>query len=199
MQFAVCTLQAARSGHENKLNYIERNGTGLEVAGLAGLDGIGFEFEEGGKPQMAASPSGGRGKERLAGRRVQVWCKCAGVSGAGCQYLQNMDTRGGDKVVPELCKRIGEPGSPGLSKVCRRRLGLGWVMDEKWQAHLSSAAIWARFDCGNSRRRSERETVKLRQEPQKTTAALVCSNRATWRLARMPRSLIEMLAEDTGR
>lgn len=72
-------------------------------------------------------------------------------------------------------------------------------MDEKWQAHLSSAAIWARFDCGNSRRRSERETVKLRQEPQKTTAALVCSNRATWRLARMPRSLIEMLAEDTGR
>lgn len=66
VQFAVCTLQAARSGHENKLNYIERNGTGLEVAGLAGLDGIGFEFEEGGKPQMAASPSGGRGKERLA-------------------------------------------------------------------------------------------------------------------------------------
>lgn len=53
VQFAVCTLQAARSGHENKLNYIERNGTGLEVAGLAGtgrLDGIGFEFEEGGKP-----------------------------------------------------------------------------------------------------------------------------------------------------
>lgn len=63
---------------------------------------------------MAASPSGGRGKSGWRARRVQVWCKCAGAGGAGCQYLQNMDTRGGDKVVPELCKRIGEPDSPGL-------------------------------------------------------------------------------------
>lgn len=65
MQCAVCNLQPARSGHEDKLNYIERNGTGVQVPGLAGLNGIGFEFEEGGKPQMAASPSGGRGESGL--------------------------------------------------------------------------------------------------------------------------------------
>lgn len=123
-----------------------------------------------------------------------MWYKCASASGADCLYLQDMDTRGGDKVVPELCKRIGkawQPQQPWLSKVCRCRLGHEWVMREKRQAHLSSADIWARCDCGNSPRRSERETVMLRQEPQKRTAAMLCSNRATWQLARMPRSLID--------
>lgn len=70
LQSAACSFWTRR-----QLNCIERNGTGLQVEGLAGLaalDGIGFEFEEGSTPQMAASPSGGRGGERLAGWRVQM-------------------------------------------------------------------------------------------------------------------------------
>lgn len=61
-------------------------------------------------------------------------------------------------MVPELCKEDRQAWQPWLSKLCGRRLGLEWVMDEKSQAHLSSlssAGIWARFDCGNSPRRSE--------------------------------------------
>lgn len=83
----VCSLQSAACSFwtRRELNCIERNRTGVQAAGqagLAGLDGIGFEFEEGGMPQMAASPSGGRGEERLAGKRVQMWCKYAVASGA---------------------------------------------------------------------------------------------------------------------
>lgn len=52
--------------------------------------------------------------------------------------------------------------APGLPRFCRCRLGLEWVMDEESQAHLSGAGIWALLDCGNSRRRSERETVRPR-------------------------------------
>lgn len=194
-QSAVCTLQPARSGHEDELNYIERNGTGLEVAGLAGLMGLGSNSRREASPRWPLVRLG-EGERAAGGRAGPDVVQMCNAGGAGCQYLQDMDTRGGDKVVPELCKKdrqawqAQQPQQPWPSKVCRCRLGHEWVMREKRQAHLSSAGIWARLDCGNSPRRSERETVMLRQEPQKTTAAIGCSNRATWQLARVPRSLI---------
>lgn len=64
VQSAVCNLLVLDTKkvelHRTELDWSPSG----RIAGLAGLDGVGFEFEEGGTPQMAASPSGGRGKSR---------------------------------------------------------------------------------------------------------------------------------------
>lgn len=191
LQFAVCAVRSPQSVvcrllvldtkavelHRTESDWCRSSRT----ARLVGLDGTGFEFEEGGTPQMAASPSGGRGEQPQAGWRVQdvvQVCKCAVASGADRQYLQEMDCQSGDKVVPELCKRIGrpaKPGSPGFPRPCGRsarpRVGDGRkVAGSPEQCWYLGAFRLRKFTSSIGARNGE-ATGRNHRKSQKTTAA----------------------------
>ena len=119
LRCAVCSLQPARSGHED--SWIASNGIGLvskwqnSRTGGTGWDWVRIRGGRG-TPQMAASPSGGRGKSRWraggsrCGSNVQVR---VGHAASTCR-MWILEAR--IKWTLELCKRIGSPGSPGLPR-----------------------------------------------------------------------------------
>lgn len=200
---AVCSLQSAGCSFwtRRQLNCIERNRTGVEVAGLHDWwdwMGLGSNSRREARPRwpLARLGEGGTAAGGLAGPRCG-----AGVQMCSCGWGTTDSTivPAGDGLLEVVIKWSLSCARPCSS--VGARLVLGWVMDEKSQAHLSSAGIWARCDCGNSPRRSGRETVKLRAgttgnhtRPQQPRVI-----RATWPQAMLPRSLNRCWAEGRGR
>lgn len=79
---AVCSVQPATCSFwtRRQLNCIERNGTGLQVAGLAGLNGLGLNSRREARPRwplarLGEGGEGGRAAGGQAGPDVVQMCK----------------------------------------------------------------------------------------------------------------------------